>query len=300
MSASCNWLRCLAAAAILFLPSLMFAAEPARITAEGVATIKRPPSLLRMTMILTARGKTVDEAMQALKDRRNAATVSLKKLKATPDSIEFGDAALSGDGNERSEIQRMMRMQSRGGRLPKGLELPKSATVTCTLKAEWPLKYESHDDLLVYMNQLKDQIDAADLAGLKEPKKLTPEEQELEEELANAEQNYSYSSNNEQKPGQPGFLFAAAITPQERQAAQVQAFRQAKEKAVALAAAAELKLADLTELSAHSGAGASDYENYYGRRYYPNAQENENEATSPLAGTLTLQVSVKATFTAHE
>ena len=156
-------------------------------------------------MVLTARGKTLDEAIASLKDRKTAVAMLLKKLQAEQESIEFGETASAPEGQERSEVQRMMQMRSaRGGRPPKGLELPKQATVTSNLLVDWPLKYESHDGLLVAVKQLQDQIAAADLAGLKEPKKLSPEEQELEEELAGGEeQQYDPYGNRQQVPVGP-------------------------------------------------------------------------------------------------
>lgn len=290
----------LVALLLLAAPALAQEASSPSVSGVGTATIKRPTNKLRMTMVLTARGKTLDEALGGLKDRKTAVALQLKKLQAEQESIEFGETAIAPEGQERNEVQRMMQMRSaRGGKPPKGLELPKQATVTSTLHVDWPLKYDSHEALLIAVKQLQDQIAAADLAGLKEPKKLSPEEAELEEELAGAEEQYDpYGNRQQAPPGHPSYSYIAIIKPEERTAALAEAFAQAKTKAGQLAAAAGSQLGSLIELNSQ-GEGAIDevynpYEQY--ARQMAMGDAKEGEATSASPGLIASRFTIQAKF----
>jgi hypothetical protein len=258
-----------------------------------------------MTIVLSAKGKTLEEALEKLKGRREVAAAHLKKLQAETTATKFGETALAVEGPERGQMQRMMRMQmSRGGKVPKGLNLPPAVAVHCTLTTEWPLKYQSADELLVLSKQLQDKIKEADLGGLKEPKQLTPQEQELEEELATAgADQFNPYGEQESKPGEPTFLFVATITKEERATALAEAFTKAKGDAGRIAAAAGLSLGSLIEVSGHSSVdvpeGLDPYTAYQLRRRGDlGAEAAEDEATSPIPGPVSAMASVQAKFRA--
>ena len=54
---------------------------------------------------------------------------------------------------------------------------------------------------------------------MKEPKELTPEEEELAEEMKQAMQQFGGFGDGEAQPGEPKSLFVARITEEERAAA---------------------------------------------------------------------------------
>ena len=61
--------------------------EAAVISVSGSARVQRRPTVLRVYLQLSAKGKTVEEAMAALKERREAAQTQLEKLGANKGSV---------------------------------------------------------------------------------------------------------------------------------------------------------------------------------------------------------------------
>lgn len=293
----------LAALVASVLPTAASAQDGATVSGSGSAAIKRPASKLRMSIVLAAKGKTLEDALGKLKERRELATAHLKKLQADTTSAKFSDTALGAESGQRAEMQRMMRM-ARGGRVPKALEVPASVTVNCTLTADWPLQYESSDELLIASQKLQEKVKEADLGGLKEPKQLTPQEQELEEELAGTEnENYSPYGEPQAKPGEPSFLYVATITKEERSAALAEAYGKAKDQASRLAQAAGLQLGALVEVSGQASAddleGLDPYTAYQLRqRGQLGANNADDEATSATPGHVTAVANVQAKFRA--
>ena len=99
------------------------AGRPA-ISASGTSTVQRKPTQLRLYMQLTAKGKTLEDALAKLKERQEAATAQLETLKADKKSIVFGAPSMSNDqSSRRKQIQAMViqQMRSRGKKVPKGL-----------------------------------------------------------------------------------------------------------------------------------------------------------------------------------
>jgi uncharacterized protein YggE len=282
----------------LVCPTARAQESGATISGRGVATIKRPASKMRLAIVLSARGKTLEEALAALKDRRTAAAAQLKKLKADEASVKFDETAIAA-GEGAGDINSIMRAQlaRSGGRVPKGLQLPQVVHVSCNLTAEWPLQYKTQEELLAITSELQQQIKEADLAGLNEPKNLTPEEQELEAELAEAANDYG--GRQEAKPGEPSFTFVAEITEQDRAAALAEAFATAKTDASRLAKAAGLALGGLVELSGEASPALDDYGPYAAyRRQLGGAGANPDEAIAHIPGPVSLQTHVEAKFRA--
>lgn len=288
------------------LPSMATAQDGASVSGNGSATVKRQPTTMRMSIVLMGKGKTLPEAIEKLKARRELAAAHLKKLQADTTTTKFGETALAAEGGQRAEMQRMMRM-ARGGRgVPKALDVPASVTVTCSLTADWPLKYQTSDELLVLSQQLQEKIKEADLCGIKEPKQLTPQEKELEEELAAAGGGDDFNQYGEPqaRPGEPSFAFVATITQEERSAALAEAFGKAKQQAGQVAQAAGLKLGALIEVTGQSSAdfpeGIDPFTAYQLRqRGQPGLEANHEEATSPIPGPVTAITNVQAKFRAN-
>ena len=73
------------------------------------------------------------------------------------------------------------RIRSRGAK-PGAASKPRS--VSTALTAEWPVKSDNPEQLLLAVETLREQVNAADLAGTKASEKTSPEEQEEMEEAA--------------------------------------------------------------------------------------------------------------------
>lgn len=274
------------------------------VSGMGMVSVKQKPTLLRMTIQLQEKGKTVEESLAKLKDRRDAAVLQLQGFGARKSDIVASDPTLSaGKTDEEQRMQQMMMQQMRArGRAPKALQLPKSVTTTSTLTVEWPLSVETNEELLLFANTLQDKIEAADLAGRNEPKKLTPEEEELQEEMQEMMSGYGGYGNNQPKPGEPNFLYVARISEDERDKALAAAFDKAKDQAQRLAAAAH---ANLGKLSSLSGGTSQSNEGEYGYNPYAvqmmraaaaTSGSDEHEAMVASPGMITFQVIVNATF----
>jgi hypothetical protein len=207
----------------------------------------------------------------------------------------------------------MQRMSARGRNVPKGLQVPKTVTVASTLTAEWPLEADSPEELLLEVEALKEKVVAADLAGAKQAEKLSPEEQELAEEMAEIMQN----RGEEPVPvGQPLFAFVARISAEDRDKALAEAFTKAKSQASSLARAAGVKLGPLVGLSGHdrgttgyfedgmfpgaSYAAREYYQNLFGQQLMRDGSDKPNEAVGANPDKLSFTFAVTATFALEE
>jgi hypothetical protein len=201
----------------------------------------------------------------------------------------------------------MMAQRLRGGkRSAKKEETKPPVAVSTTLTAHWPLQSETGEELLLAATALQDKIKAADLAGAKETSQLTPEEQEALEEMES--QGYNPYGDQEAKPGEPMFLFVAAIAEADREKAEAEAFQKAKQHAARLAKAAGAGLGKLQSLTGagQTGVDESEYANPYGYNVaaYRMLQamqaggqpESETEAIGATPAKVTYQVTITAGF----
>jgi uncharacterized protein YggE len=244
------------------------AGHPA-ISAGGTSLVQRKPTQLRLYMQLTAKGKTLEEALMKLKERQETAAAQLETLKADKKTIVFGAASAANEqSSRRKQIQAMViqQMRARGKKVPKGLLNPQSVTISCTLAATWPLTEQSHDKLLLLSQRLQDKIKAADLSGSKEAEKLSAEEEEFEEEASQMTSQFGAGEEGQQ-PNQPQFMFVAVLPKAERQKAMAEAFVKAKAEAAELAKAAGVELGPLVGLSGGCSSQSSFGENPYYSRY---------------------------------
>jgi uncharacterized protein YggE len=256
--------------------------EPAaRVQGTGTATIKRTPELMRLNVQLSARGKSPAEALAALKDRRDAVKALLPTLGAAADSIRFGDPEVTrGDQQQKMNemlIQRMGRTK-RGASGGEGTTLPTTATTSLT--ADWKLQATEIESLLAEAFALQEKIRTADVAGAKEAPKLSPEEEELQAEMAQM-----MGGNQGPDPGEPLFTFVLQVGPEERAKLTAEAFQKAKTDADRLATAAGAKLGKLTSLHGNSqGADMSDAYSSYGGNPYAYQYVQQQAALLAAAG----------------
>lgn len=281
---------------------------------SGQSSVRKKPTALRMHVQLMAKGDNLEDALAKLKTRREAAKAQLETLGAEAKSITFSDPSLSAAENpNRRQIERMIRERmAASGKKPAGLKLPHTVTVASFLKAEWPLAAEEPEKLLLAAHKLQEKIKAADLAGAKDAAKLSPEEEELAEEMAQS----GPFGEEQAEPGAPQFVFVAKISDQERREALAKAFQKAKDHATQVAEAAGAELGPLVMLSGNPGGGHAmpdgmyydPYDSPYGRRAYAQqlmaqmAAEDDGEGAPPLEalgpepGMLSYRVHVSAVF----
>lgn len=281
---------------------------PGTVMGNGVVTLKKQPEFLRVQVELQEKGKDLQEALAKIKERRDAARKRLVALGAADKAVEFGETQVS-QSTERQMMEMMLRDRLRGGikKPEQKPAAPDPVYVSILLKADLPLKASNAEELLVAAQTLQEKIKAADLGGAKEAKKLTPEEQELAEELAGLGGRRGGSDGPQ--PGEPLFVFVCKISDAEREKALAEAFQKARQDAARLARAAGAELGTLHQLSAqpvNSGeAGLSPYRfDPYEYRMLErlrtlseDVEEIGQEAIGPQPGKVMLRLSVFASFT---
>lgn len=268
---------------------------------SGSVEIKRAPQRMRMQVDLLAKGKTLKEALERLKSRRETALSELQKLGAVKESVNVDDPVLHTPENDQSaQVRRMMMARATGKSAAKKPPV-QLVTVKSVLKAEWKLIGAEQADRLVSAHDLKEKIEKVDLSGSKEVSKLTPEEQELAEEME-AEGNM-YSSGEEKKAGAPTFLYVAPLTEADRDAALAEAYKKARDRAARLAKAAGLELGPLVGLSSSGSQSAiQETASMYGgysemyRALLNNDSDDQTEAVGDQPGKVAFRITVQATF----
>jgi uncharacterized protein YggE len=282
-----------------------FDAQAGAIGGNGVAIIKHAPDRLRVHVQISATGKTLKEALARLEERREAAVEQLGELKAEEDSVVAGGPKPSVGSPQQQQMMEMVRRQRMRGK--KTAKQPaQSATVSMTLTADWVLKGKQPQELLLEADSLQQKIKAADLAKVGE-EELSPEEQELAEEMQEMVQEYG--GGEQQRPGEPTFIFVKKITEDQLAAATAEAFGKAKAQAERLGAAAGVKLGPLRQISTQESAGADEsYYNEYGGpsamyRYYQQRRgqvDELQEAIGADASEVQIAVRVYAAFAVGE
>ena len=70
-------------------------AEQPVVAGRGMVQVQQQPTMLRMSLVLMAKGKTLEGALAKLKDRRQTVAKQMEALGADKDSISFGTPAVS-------------------------------------------------------------------------------------------------------------------------------------------------------------------------------------------------------------
>ena len=265
--------RTLIASTMVLSLALLLSARPAfaqgvkeGIQGTGQGTISLRPEAMRLRVNLIAKASDVPEALKKLKALKEKADAEVRKLGAAGDSIQFEEAAMSAADNERQrQIEQMLRARmasKRGGR--SAIPPAPSVTVSMALTADWPLKAEGAEDLIVETAALQKKIKEVDLAGAKAAEEPTAEEAELAEEMA--EMQMGYNQREGSKPSEPVFTYVARIPEKDREQALASAFAAARSEAEKLAKAAGMRLDRLQTLQSSTtmnyGAG-DEYDRYY-------------------------------------
>ena len=272
------------------------------VSGTGLVTLQRQPDLLRMQMEIAADGKTLQEALDKLKAKREAAKAKLQAMGVADAALEVGQPTIGSIGNDRrSQMERMVRMRMNNGNRPAPTSQPgPSVSVSLSLKAEWPLTGKSGDQLLLAAYDLQEKVKAADLAQSgKTGKPRTPEEEEMAEEM----NGMGGPDQSQQQPGEPLFMYVSKLADADRAKAVADAFQKAKVEAGQLAKAAGMSLGALRNLNSQAAPDMSQFNDYgdpYSRYFYNqqfSSQRSSQEAIAPKPGPVTVNVTVMATFT---
>ncbi|PQO41049.1 SIMPL domain-containing protein [Blastopirellula marina] len=276
------------------------AQEPPMVASQGEAIIQHWPTELVVRLDLVGRASSLDEALETLQKRKESAGLLLKTLGAEMDTVEYGDpttANVASQGQAQMQAMIRQRIQRSGGKMPEGLKMPESTTVTLPMTARWKLDATDPTKLLQQVDSLRKQIEKADIGGMKSEEPTLAEQELLEE--AESFGYDPYSDEPQAKPGTPMFSFAAKITEEERTQATKVAFQSAQADAKELAAAAGRELGELMSLSSSSRGGLSPEEMYgygYGRRM-PMPPSNDPLTTEvPELGKVAFRFNVQARF----
>lgn len=275
------------------------------VTANGTASLERMPEIMRMRVDVPARGEDLKQALAKLKEKREAAVKKLAGLGVPEGAARFGDPKI-GEGR----IERMRRMMIMQGRIEEqeteeeGEEAKAGpVTVLSSLEAEWPLRSESTEDLLIQVHELQKKLKTMDIAGLKDDK-LTPEEEEMLAEMEDESSRFmSYGGEQPAEPGEPTFLFVSRISEADRTRLLAEAFGKAKAEAESLAAAAGIELGPLSGLSSHRTEGYSQYD--YNSPYFQvmqraramfDPEQTDHEAVGAEAAKVTYRITVSVAY----
>lgn len=297
-------------AALLFLPTLVHAqsSSPSNavplMTGVGSVEITRQPNTLLMTLTLRGRGPDVIKSLESLNARKEKALDKLNQLGANEDTIEFGEPTLSsGMSQQQQQMQQMLRQHMRASGRDE-VEVPDVLTVSRQLSAEWPLSAKTSDELLIQVVALTKKIREADVAGSKEADELTPEEQELAEEMEGLQQQMGMSED-ESDPGDPQFVYLSKISEEEYNAGISDAFKKAEKKAGLLATATGTKLGPLWTVAVRDSESQARMQqrnwqyNRYGRAYAEpdvDLSEGQRAAIGYQPGEVTYTIYVQAAF----
>jgi uncharacterized protein YggE len=278
------------------------------VSGSGMVILKRKPDRLRMRVDVIVQGKTIEEALTNLKDRREAIRGQLAMLGAAKESVAFGDPQLNTTVLQARQQMAMMIMARMGKGAKKSAKKGATPVVISTrLTAEWPLKGKDIEALLVEVSRLQESINAADLAGKKELEKLSGEDEELSQELEGMQANFGNDPSQPQ-PGSPTFALVNKITAQDHARALADAFQKAKARAQETAQAAGAELGPLRQLGSQVQSGGEPEGADNGMQAYlramgmaraggtPGEAADSMEAMGTQPGDVSYRVTVTAAF----
>ena len=244
-------------------------------SASATERVTLKPEKLRLLMLIKAQGGDAKSALASMNEHKVFVKKELEGMKADKDSIVFSPIRAStsdGDSNGNSRRAMQMQMQMSGGRGSKPAApkpLPTVYTVTCTLKADWPLPVKEGDALALLPVTLKEQIKSRDIAGEKNKPKLGKAEQEQLEEL-DAMMSEQYSYGGEQNGQGPNITFIAKVPEDVQKKATASAFKKAVMEVETASGATGLKLGKLTAVT--TASVPQDPTELYAARGYGRAQ----------------------------
>lgn len=273
------------------------------ISVEGSAESSEQAEIMRMSVTIEAQGSDLNAAMESLMKKKKKATITVEKLEPVEGTIKFGDiSAGGGQGDTSQMMQQMKRRFGDDPRMAKMMKVKPPVKLTLSITADWKLDPAEPGELMLTCDALKQKISKADFVGESE-NKLSPEQEELAEEMA--EMMNQYGGGSESTPaGTPSFYYVRVISQELQDELLGKAFDDAKKQAMRLATATKSKLGNLKQLSSSDGGGGSSnpYEDYYraqSQAFSPTAETLEGGAVEAISETpdkADYSVSVSATF----
>jgi uncharacterized protein YggE len=243
--------------AAFVLPALARAEDPKpTVNVNGWAAIEKMPEILRLKIEIPATGPDMKQALAKLKSKREAAAKKLKEMGVAETAISFESAKIAADPAEAMR-KRMAMMGNREGADKAAEEdaKPPKVNVSAVLQAEWPIKVQDAEELLIFAGDLQDKIKAADLAGLKKEK---PSEEE-EEKAAEVRERFGGYENDRVPPGEPVILYVCKVSEQENAKLLADAVAKAKTRAVQMATAVGMQLDSLFNITSMEGGPGRGY-----------------------------------------
>lgn len=264
------------------------------VTVIGNATAPEAPETLRLTLLISAQGSDIRDAIAKLKQEREDVKGKLLSAGAKESSPKFTDPAEGTQGNltpQQQMMQRLASMQRVGGKAP--ASQPSGATVSTQLTAEWSLPTASPDDALIAANELEAKIKGA-IPKAGEGIAKTPEEEEIAQETA------AQNGTDASKPDEPKFAFVHKLTEDDRAKVLGEAFSNAQAQAKRLAIAAGKQIGPVIRISI-SKAEVENPQNAYIQAMV-DAQSGEtttssdDEAVGDAIGSVNYAVSMEVAF----
>ncbi len=277
--------------ATMLCTAVSMGADEPTVVATGHATLKQRPEILRLMVLVTSQGDDPQGAMKALSQRRDQLKKEMVSLGADESSISFSEPT---SAEQLTPQQRQMQMVlAAQGHKP--TTQASGVNISCELTAEWPIHAASADDAFIAAGDLQQKIKPI-LAEGASKKAKTPEEQEIAEEMAGADQ-----SQNAAKPDEPKFIFVHKLTDADQADMVKRAFVDATAEAQRLATAAGKTLGAVRQIS--TGAAAADATQNVYMDYIEemtgsgnNVPPKPGEASGDSPGGVTANVSVSVTF----
>jgi uncharacterized protein YggE len=266
-----------------------------QVTVAGSATLQKQPTELRVSLTVVGEGKDLPEALSKLAKNRDDAKAKLAALKPVEESLKVTDATMAdpatmGMSAQQRQYQMIMQMNRGGGKPPAKTTVSASSTLT----ASFPLPAAAGDEALVKASELEKQIRAAFASSAAAARKLTPEEQELAEEMAGMGQATG------PKPGEPSFAYVLIVSDADAAKVTADALAKAHKQAALLAGAAGMKLGGLRALRSDvdNGTSTDDMTGMSGifRAAMGVAADQSREATSSTPGPVSYTVTVNASY----
>lgn len=291
---------------LVLLPHVGQSAEPAAATvmATGTASLERSCQIMRLQLDLLARADDISAAASQLEARAKAAVDGLAGLGADRATIRLDSPRLSDPGSDRqSQLEMMVRQQVRARTRPNAKK-KEFLSVVQSLTADFALPEADGTELLIKVHELQSKIREADFAGLKAIDEAMKEDEDLAEAMEEMQSQISFGGMEEQRPGEPVFLFLARWTDDQHAPAMVQAFADARKQAKALALAAGRELGELTQLTGHEAGEPISYgglQGFSAAYYQMMGQDGDanprHESTSTTPGLVRKTLTINATFT---
>ncbi len=244
----------------------------------ATATVEEERTADRMRVVfpLTAQGKTVQSALEAMNEKVEVVKVQLGTLGADEESIRLSqpgvDAGIS--DAHRKLLEQMQQMQGGGfggglggGRFTETAEDDEEdsgaaslISVRADLTADWKLMAEDIAAVLEESHRVRTAIRELNF-NEDVSSELSPEEEELLEEAT------MYGESEYEASSEPTIVFLSQITPDVRARLLQAAFAKARERAESIATAVGSQLGPLSSAQVtNSASGMPDYSEIYGMR----------------------------------